>query len=81
MAFMLFKNDQYTVFFVHKRIFKQQLIFKILSATSPGGQEYLSDDADQVDAVVHQVVQSEHPRRGVHLVLLYHIILEKEKKA
>jgi hypothetical protein len=28
----------YTVFFVHKRIFKQQLIFKILSATSPGEQ-------------------------------------------
>ncbi len=62
---------------MHKRIFKQQLIFKILSAR---GQEYLSDDADQVDAVVHQVVQSEHPRRGVHLVLLYHVILEKEKK-
>jgi hypothetical protein len=52
----------------------------MLSATSPGGQEYLSDDADQVDAVVHQVVQSEHPRGGVHLVLLYHIILETEKK-
>jgi hypothetical protein len=63
---------------VHKRILKQLIIFKILAAR---GHEYLSDDTDQVDAVVHQVVQSEHPRGGVHLVLLYHIILEKEKKA
>ena len=38
---------------------------------------YLCDDADEVDTVVHEVVEPEHPGGGVHLVLLHHVVLRE----